>query len=449
LFHELINENKNKLNEKRGSSESISTQTSFDLHKTLLEKEKIICIDTISQLHINEGFFFKYSKDRERLKKYIITLLGKELFIFKIFTINEGEIISKTLKTIIQLEKTQFEEDLIEKVIFGKKLWAFQLLLKNDEINGKPYIFLIEGKQEFDKWLLLLKKSSEYREIFDHYEIRNEIGKGKYGKVKLGVHRLTKEKVAIKIINKSQVQKNDYNLIINEIEILKFCKNSENKHILRYIDDFENSLFIFIITEYLDGEDLNSYLSSKEILKEQEMKDISWQIATGIKFLHNFGIMHRDIKPSNIMIIKGEKSGFLIKITDFGFSERISPSQKKTESFGTISYAPPEILHQKPYKLEVDIWSFGVSLFFLMAGFLPFSDQSEDPRIISQIITNYSNLRKNKSDLSNFLFQNHKFNRNPSENLKDLILNCLDPDQGRRFNIDKFIFHPWFKEGLI
>ena len=100
------------------------------------------------------------------------------------------------------------------------------------------------------------------------------------------------------------------------------------------------------------------------------------QIANGVKYFHKYGRVHRDLKPYNIMIIQQNDYG-IIKIMDFGFSKIDSTQEKMVDGYETLSYASPEVLIRTPYNKEVDIWSMGIILYYMLCGHLPFKGKKE------------------------------------------------------------------------
>lgn len=202
-----------------------------------------------------------------------------------------------------------------------------------------------------------------------HYEIKDSIGKGKFGRVKLGIHKKTGKKVAIKILKKKKMDPEDFELYKREVEILKIC---QHPNIIRLLDVFENSDYIFIVMEHLNGGSLLQYFKNRDYnLPESRIKDLAHQIATAMFYFKNFGIAHRDLKPDNMMMTTADENSE-VKIIDFGLSKIIGPNEKSKDPFGTIPYAAPEIILRKPYGHTVDIWSLGVTIFFLVTGFHPF-----------------------------------------------------------------------------
>lgn len=134
--------------------------------------------------------------------------------------------------------------------------------------------------------------------------------------------------------------------------------------------------------ENLSGGDLFTYLEKRKFtITEQRAKALSHQIATALYYLHSFGVAHRDLKPENILMVDNSEVSDL-KIVDFGLSKIIGPNETSLDPFGTLSYVAPEVLLQKPYGKEVDLWSLGVIVYLLLCRVLPFDD--EDDREIAR-----------------------------------------------------------------
>ena len=100
-------------------------------------------------------------------------------------------------------------------------------------------------------------------------------------------------------------------------------------------------------------------------------------MATALYYLHSFGVAHRDLKPENILMVSDNEDSDL-KIVDFGLSKIIGPNESSIDPFGTLSYVAPEVLLQKPYGKEVDVWSLGVITYLLLCGVLPFDDEEKN-----------------------------------------------------------------------
>ena len=159
----------------------------------------------------------------------------------------------------------------------------------------------------------------------------------------------------------------------------------QHPYIIRLLDIFENQDNIYIVMENLSGGDLFTYLEKRNFeITEKRAKELSHQCATALYYLHSFGVAHRDLKPENILMVSDHDDSDL-KIVDFGLSKIIGPNESSLEPFGTLSYVAPEVLLQKPYGKEVDLWSLGVITYLMLSKVLPFDDD-EDKEIARQTI---------------------------------------------------------------
>lgn len=300
-------------------------------------------------------------------------------------------------------------------------LYPFTLLFPNKE---RTYYLL--GKDDREQWVSHIKKAIGYASLTDFYDVKDPIGKGKFGTVKLGVHKKTGKKVAIKVMKKKQMTLQDIELQKREIEILKIC---QHPNIIRLLDVFENQDYIYIVMEYLKGGDLFNYLEKRDFtITESKARELAHSIATGIFYLHSFGIAHRDLKPENILMTD-ESDEAQPKLVDFGLSKIVGPSEKCNDPFGTLSYVAPEVLLQKPYDKSVDLWSLGVIIYLLLSGTLPFDDD-DDREIARQTIHDEVD------------FSYHVWKKIGTET-KQMIKSLLEKDKDKRMNLEEVLQHPW------
>ena len=244
----------------------------------------------------------------------------------------------------------------------------------------------------------------------------------------MGVQKDTGKLVTIKIIKKKDEIETEEELVMYEIDILKFCHHKNIVHLIDYFETFES---IIIILNYIEGSTLGEYLKDNNFnFTESKAANIMLQIANGIQYLHKFGIIHRDLKPDNIMITQKD-SDISVKITDFGLSKIASKEEKLVEGFGTLYYASPEIIQNFPYNKEIDVWSLGVILFYMFTGCYPFMGKEEveiEEKIINQPVE----------------FKDGEWEK-ISDKVQDLIRKCLEKNPEDRITIDDFINHPWLK----
>eukprot|EP00826_Nyctotherus_ovalis_P000738 TRINITY_DN10029_c0_g1_i16.p1 TRINITY_DN10029_c0_g1~~TRINITY_DN10029_c0_g1_i16.p1 ORF type:complete len:405 (-),score=21.31 TRINITY_DN10029_c0_g1_i16:502-1689(-) len=197
------------------------------------------------------------------------------------------------------------------------------------------------------------------------------IGKGTFGKVIAGVHTLTKEKVAIKILEKSKIRDgSDIQRVTREIKILKMVRHP---NIVQLYEIIETNTDLYLIMEYIPNK-LRKYLTVHKRLKENQAASFLQQILSATQYLHGIEIVHRDLKPENMLL--DEKNN--IKIADFGLSNIYRQGEVLFTACGSPCYAAPEILAGQSYfGLQVDIWSIGVILYAFVCGCLPFQSSAK------------------------------------------------------------------------
>ena len=266
------------------------------------------------------------------------------------------------------------------------------------------------------------KKNNE--KIICDFIIKEKLGEGTFGKVRLGINRQTEETVAIKILDKKKIIKErDKKRIEKELNILKSLRHPNIVHLYA---DIETNANIYIIMEYIKGIELIHYISSNSKLSEEEACFYFRQIISAIEYLHKLKIAHRDIKPEN-MIIENETK--IIKLVDFGLSNYYNTKTEMLSSAcGSPSYAAPEMLYGKKYSASpIDIWSCGIVLYAMICGYLPFDDP--DYNIL------YKKIKEGK----------FKIPLHVSPNAKDLIKNLLVNNPKKRYTIEQIKKHTWFK----
>ncbi|KAG9143390.1 hypothetical protein Leryth_017772 [Lithospermum erythrorhizon] len=263
--------------------------------------------------------------------------------------------------------------------------------------------------------------------ILDRYEIGKLLGQGTFAKVYHARNIKTNESVAIKVIDKEKILKVGLiSHIKREISILRMVRHP---NIVQLFEVMATKSKIFFVMEYVRGGELFNKVA-KGRLKEEDARRYFQQLISAVSFCHARGVYHRDLKPENILL---DEDGNL-KVSDFGLSA-ISDQIKQDGLFhtfcGTPAYVAPEVLGRKGYDAaKVDIWSCGVILFVLMAGYLPFHDQN--------VMAMYKKIYKGEFRCPRWF----------SPELVKLFNRLLDINPETRITIPEIMNHRWFKKGF-
>ncbi|XP_022707269.1 MAP/microtubule affinity-regulating kinase 3-like isoform X2 [Varroa jacobsoni] len=198
------------------------------------------------------------------------------------------------------------------------------------------------------------------------YRLLKTIGKGNFAKVKLARHLPTNKEVAIKIIDKTQLNQSSLQKLFREVRIMKMLSHP---NIVKLYQVIETEKTLYLVMEYASGGEVFDYLVAHGRMKEKEARAKFRQIVSAVQYCHQKRIIHRDLKAENLLL----DAEMNIKIADFGFSNEFVPGQKLDTFCGSPPYAAPELFQGKKYDgPEVDVWSLGVILYTLVSGSLPF-----------------------------------------------------------------------------
>lgn len=263
--------------------------------------------------------------------------------------------------------------------------------------------------------------------LLGRYEIGKLLGHGSFAKVYQARNIKTNENVAIKVIDKEKILKGGLiSHIKREISILRRVRHP---NIVQLYEVMATKTKIFFVMEYVRGGELFSKVA-KGRLKEEDARKYFQQLISAVGFCHSRGVFHRDLKPENILL---DDNGD-VKVSDFGLSA-ISEQMQGDGLFhtfcGTPAYVAPEVLGRKGYDAaKADIWSCGIILFVLMAGYLPFHDQN--------IMVMYKKIYKGQFRCPRWF----------SPELTRLLTRLLDHNPETRMTIPELMNNPWFSKGF-
>uniref|UniRef100_A0A8P4KLP9 BR serine/threonine kinase 2b n=1 Tax=Dicentrarchus labrax TaxID=13489 RepID=A0A8P4KLP9_DICLA len=265
--------------------------------------------------------------------------------------------------------------------------------------------------------------SGHYANYVGPYRLEKTLGKGQTGLVKLGIHCVTCQKVAIKIVNREKLSESVLMKVEREIAILKLI---EHPHVLKLHDVYENKKYLYLVLEHVSGGELFDYLVKKGRLTPKEARKFFRQIISALDFCHSHSICHRDLKPENLLL--DEKNN--IRIADFGMASlQVGDSLLET-SCGSPHYACPEVIRGEKYDgRKADAWSCGVILFALLVGALPFDDD---------------NLRNLLEKVKLGVFHMPHFIPPDCQNL---LRGMIEVDATKRLTLEQIQKHTWYLAG--
>ena len=355
-----------------------------------LNSTQMTNISKINNNVLTEGYLFKIQENK--VKKIYFKLICKDLYYYKSKT-------NKRHKGIHNLSGVFIQSNGLVK-LGDKQFYCFTIIFPT-----KPRKYYLSNESEYYNWV-------------------------KFGLVKLGIHRGSGRKVAIKIINKKLVTAIDVQQVKTEIDILKIAKHP---NIIQLYDVFENENYIYIIMEYCAGGDLFSYIEKRGFrLPETRAAEIIHKLSTAVYFLHEYGVVHRDLKPENILMTDNSSNAD-IRLVDFGLGKIIGPGEMCTDPFGTFSYVAPEVLKEKPYSFKVDLFAIGIIAYLLVAGFLPFDHETSEKEIARQTV-----YEPTPFPISIW--------KNISNEARMFVDNLLQKNPEKRMGIKEVLQHKWLQK---
>ncbi|XP_011891966.1 ribosomal protein S6 kinase alpha-2 isoform X5 [Macaca thibetana thibetana] len=259
----------------------------------------------------------------------------------------------------------------------------------------------------------------------DGYEIKEDIGVGSYSVCKRCVHKATDTEYAVKIIDKSKRDPSE------EIEIL--LRYGQHPNIITLKDVYDDGKFVYLVMELMRGGELLDRILQQRYFSEREASDVLCTITKTMDYLHSQGVVHRDLKPSNILYRDESGSPESIRVCDFGFAKQLRAGNGllMTPCY-TANFVAPEVLKRQGYDAACDIWSLGILLYTMLAGFTPFANGPDDTpeEILARIGSGKYALSGGNWD-------------SISDAAKDVVSKMLHVDPHQRLTAMQVLKHPW------
>lgn len=255
------------------------------------------------------------------------------------------------------------------------------------------------------------------------YELGRELGEGTFAKVKVARNIETGQNVAVKIIDKQMIlSRNLTHQVKREISTMKLVKHP---NIVRLYEVLASKRRIYLVMEYVAGGDLSDKIAYLQKITEEEARKYFHQLIDAVDSCHSRKVYHRDLKPQNILLdTKGN-----LKVSDFGLSVLHQTDTILSTTCGSPNYIAPEVIvSENYYGAAADIWSCGVILFELLAGFSPFED--------SNLIDQFHKICKAEYSFPSWF----------SFGARRLIAKILDPRPNSRMTIAQIYEDEWFKK---
>ncbi|KAK8882758.1 hypothetical protein M9Y10_045399 [Tritrichomonas musculus] len=261
------------------------------------------------------------------------------------------------------------------------------------------------------------------------YQFTSFLGSGSFGGVWECQHMTTGESFACKVIDLDLCLQDDFlPHFKNELTIHSRIRHPSITQLRDVLLDQDN---VYIILELCDGGDLNEIVQDANGLDEPAAKHYFYEIISALSYIHKLGIAHRDIKLENVLITQDDHA----KLTDFGLCKQGDGSSPMMTTCGTLVYAAPEIIEEKPYDgTKVDIWSAGIVLYAMITCHFPWATEENLPpdKLMAETARQ---IQDGEIDMPEDI----------SYELQNLLSNMLNIDPLQRPTAESILQHPWFE----
>ncbi|XP_016345919.1 hormonally up-regulated neu tumor-associated kinase homolog A-like [Sinocyclocheilus anshuiensis] len=263
-----------------------------------------------------------------------------------------------------------------------------------------------------------------------NYLIGRKLGEGSFAKVREGLHAITGEKLAVKVIDKRKAKKDSYvtKNLRREGDIQQMIRHP---NITQLLDILETENSYYLVMELCPGGNLMNHIYEKKRLDERKAQKYVRQLVMAVEHLHRAGVVHRDLKIENLLLDEQDN----IKLIDFGLSNCagiLGYSDPFSTQCGSPAYAAPELLSRKKYGPKVDVWSIGVNMYAMLTGTLPFTVEPFSLKALHQRMVD-----KDMNPLPPSI----------SSAAISLLKRLLEPDPNKRPNIHQVMADPWLQLG--
>ena len=467
---------KNKLR-KLMTEESYSNEKATQINSTVGDAEIYHDFKKQNSLINNSGINFSFvkkfnpkfqmkneiilKKENGKSKKKMVKLVLFNNYIFYYITLNNKNFLFKKIIPMVNL------------FIHKKKIDALTHVRLISQAHNSTLVkeFSSEDYEKVLNFCLKFNGANYQRDITKEYYFKYEIDRGKFGHVFLAKSNTEDKKYAIKLVQKKNQSLEEYKINRNEIDIFHLLQNIDHPNIVKCIDLFENESQIFFVFEYLPCGNLKKYLQDLKFFPADYNIDtilkLTKQLIEGAYFLHKYGIIHRDIKTTNIMVqinspikksfistsmgisdiqkIHEDMSDVTLKIIDFGLAKILGENEMANEPYGSLSYKAPELILHKTYNFKVDVWSIGVTIYYIVYKTLPFEEGNREElkkAIVNSPVPYYANnIMLDAFYFKNFTgFRNNNFKNCKSSIIYSILKDCLIKNPKDRYSIEDLYY---------
>lgn len=320
------------------------------------------------------------------------------------------------------------------------------------------------------------KSRKQKLQFTDFYKLTdNELGQGAYACVRTAVQKSTQKEFAVKLVNKHE-EGHTRSRILREVEIFKMCKKHPN--IVQLIEWFEDDDYFYMVFEKMRGGPLLNHIQAKSCFTEEEASQVTKDIASALKFLHDLGIAHRDVKPENILCTEPHRVS-PVKLCDLDLASKPSNSSKRSlkcdlnstggsenaisrslpvnysepdlkSPVGSAEFLAPEVVdafvgEKLKYDKKCDLWALGVVIYVMLCGYPPFYGRCDNENCgwdQGEPCDDCQESLFKRIQLGEFDFPDEDWDQ-ISDSAKDLIRHLLVKDVSKRFTADDVLHHPW------